>query len=113
MNNAITITPGQIVAICAGFSAICVAVGWVLKIIKAAKAPTKALEDRIEALERINGQHADYLANDKRRIDAIEEGNRVTQRAILALLSHGIDGNDVDGLKAAKSDLQKYLIERT
>lgn len=113
MDKVISFTPGQIVAICAGFSAICVAVGWVIKIVKAAKAPTKALESRVAELERSIKSHDDYLANDKRRIAAIEEGNRVTQRAILALLSHGIDGNDIDGLKAAKSELQLYLIERT
>lgn len=112
MNNVISFTPGQIVAICTGFTAICVAVGWVIKIVKAAKAPTKALETRVAALEHSIKSHDEYLANDQRRIAAIEEGNRVTQRAILALLSHGIDGNDVDGLKAAKTELEHYLIER-
>lgn len=108
----ISFTPGQIVAIAAGFSAICVAVGWVVKIVRAARAPTKALEGRVAALEASVKNHDEYLASDKRRLEAIEEGSRVTQRAILALLSHGIDGNDVDSLRAAKDELQKYLIER-
>lgn len=113
MDTIISFTPGQIVAIAAGFSAICIAIGWVIKIIKAAKAPTKALEARVTELEQAMKSHDEYLANDKRRIAAIEEGNRVTQRAILALLSHGIDGNDIDGLKSAKIELQNYLVERT
>ena len=113
MNTAISITPAQIVAIAAGFSAICVAVGWVIKIIKAAQAPTRALEERVTALEAVTKTYEGYFSNDKHRLDIIEEGNRVTQKAILALLSHGIDGNDIDGLRSAKAELQEYLIERT
>ena len=65
------------------------------------------------------GDHGERLArvearaqSNTHRLDAIEEGSRVTQRAILALLSHGIDGNDIDAMKAAKKELQEYLIER-
>lgn len=112
MDTIISFTPGQIVALAAGISAICAAVGWVIKILRHAKAPTKALEARMDAIEARMNSHDEYLASDKRRLEAIEEGNRVTQRAILALLSHGIDGNDIDGLRAAKSELQQYLIER-
>lgn len=112
MDTVISFTPEQLIAIAGGFTAICVAVGWVIKIVKAAKAPTKALEGRVAALEGTVKAYEDYFANDKRRLDVLEEGNRVTQKAILALLSHGIDGNDVEGLKAAKKELQEYLIER-
>ena len=42
----------------------------------------------------------------------LEEGNKITQRALLALLAHGIDGNDVDAMKKAKTDLTNYLIEQ-
>ena len=112
MDTVISFTPGQIIAFAGGFTAICVAIGWIIKIVKAAKAPTEALEARIAALEGTVKAYEDYFANDKRRLDVLEEGNRVTQKAILALLSHGIDGNDVEGLKAAKSELQQYLIDR-
>jgi hypothetical protein len=32
------------------------------------------------------------------------------QQSMLALLSHALNGNDVDSLKKAKEDLQNYLI---
>ena len=57
-------------------------------------------------------RHDELLANDKRHFEILEEGNRVNQRCMLALLSHDIDGNEVEGLKTAKDELQKFLINR-
>lgn len=116
MNEAISFTWGQFVtgflAVCAGITCVAVAASWVIKAIKAARAPTQKLEARIKALEEHDEEYKGYFAKDKSRLDNMEEGNRIMQRAMLALLSHGIDGNDVDSLKAAKNELQKYLIER-
>lgn len=53
-----------------------------------------------------------FFKNDKKRIDQIEEGNRITQQALLALLSHALDGNQIEPLKDAKSELEKYLIKK-
>ena len=52
------------------------------------------------------------FSNDNDRIEGIERGNRVTQRALLALLSHGIDGNEIDAMSKAKEELENYLIQR-
>lgn len=116
MDNVISFTTAQlfagILAICAGISCVAAAIGWVVKGVQAAKAPAKRLEERVSALEKLSEDHQKYFANDKDRLDAIEEGNRVTQRAILALLSHGIDGNDIEAMKKAKEELHEYLIER-
>ena len=32
------------------------------------------------------------------------------QKCMLALLSHGIDGNDIEQMQQARSDLNEYLI---
>lgn len=116
METVISFTPAQlfagILAVCAGISCIAAAIVWVAKGIRAAKAPAKRVEERLAALEKLAEDHQKFFANDKDRLDTIEEGSRVTQRAILALLSHGIDGNDIDGMKAAKKELQEFLIER-
>jgi len=57
-------------------------------------------------------QLKDYLDNDNRRIKTIEAGNRITQQALLALMSHALNGNDVDKLEKARDDLQEYLIAK-
>lgn len=54
----------------------------------------------------------DKLGNDNRRIKSLEDGNRVVCKALMALLSHEINGNSNDKLQKALSDLNDYLIER-
>ena len=91
----------------------------VAKIIEIIKSPEKAqnekiklLESRIEALEKTDNKIFTFLQNDNTRIDNITKGNAVTQTAILALLSHAIDGNNEVQLKEARDRLQDYLIHR-
>lgn len=51
------------------------------------------------------------LDRDNRRIEHLEEGNKVKCRALMALLSHEINGNSNDKLQKALGDLNDYLIE--
>jgi hypothetical protein len=88
--------------------------------IKAKNEPTEVLKNRIQNLEALTSteyvkRFADYdkhFDDDLKRIRSIEEGNRITQRALLALLKHSIDGNEVDELKSASDELTKYLINK-
>lgn len=54
----------------------------------------------------------DKLDSDNKRIASLEEGNKVICRALIAMLSHEINGNSTDKLQTALADLQNYLIER-
>ena len=116
MDKVLSFTVGQLIggflAICAGLSCIALAVSWIIKAVNKVRAPERKQDERITDLERRVAKHDEFLDRDKERLEAIEEGNRVTQRAILALLAHGIDGNDIDALRAAKTELQDYLIKR-
>ncbi len=116
MNTPITFTPatliGGFLALCAGLSCIAGAASWVIKMLRAAKAPAKRVDERLESLENTVEDYRAYFDNDQQRMAAIEAGSRITQKALLALLSHGIDGNDVEAMRAAKAELQEYLIER-
>ena len=51
------------------------------------------------------------LDSDDKRIQHLEEGNKVKCKALRALLSHGINGNSVDKLEKAMTELDEYLIE--
>ena len=84
----------------------------IVKAVKAAKAPNHQQNQRLEALEEWRKGVDDKLANDKRHLDAIDESNRVTQVALLALLDHGIDGNNTKQMQHAKEELQNHLINR-
>lgn len=52
------------------------------------------------------------LGNDNKRIKALEDGNKVVCKALMALLSHEINENSKDKLEKALADLHEYLIER-
>lgn len=84
----------------------------IVGIVKAIKAPDVAQNDRLTALEEDMAQVKQYLTNDKKAIDGLSEGDKVTKHAILALLGHGIDGNNVEEMIHSKHELEKYLINR-
>lgn len=63
------------------------------------------LSQKTEAIEQ-------RLDSDKQRLDDLETGLKYTLESLLALLSHAIDGNEVDGLKKAKQHLNDYLIQK-
>lgn len=51
------------------------------------------------------------LDSDNKRIKRLEDGNRVQCRALMALLSHEINGNSNDKLEKALNELNEYLLE--
>lgn len=79
---------------------------------RTAKAPNQALSERMDAFEEWKKDVDSKLDTDKKRLDTIDSGNRVTQLALLALLDHGIDGNNIDQMQHAKEELQNHLINR-
>lgn len=110
------LTPGELwAAVLAFASAIVLLSNAAEKIAKAwqtAKAPNERQDKRLADLEEHMKEVDEYLALDKRRLDTMDEGNRVTQRALLALLAHGIDGNNVEQMEKAKAQLEEHLINR-
>ena len=80
------------------------------KVITAVKKPKADQDKRITKLEeRVNAMEG-FLKKDKLRLDRMDEGQRVTMQALLALLDHNLDGNNIDQMQKAKKDLQKHLI---
>lgn len=116
MNTPITFTPtqliGAILAICAAVVTIAKAIDWIAKGVRKAKKPNDDQNSRLDAIEKRLSEFEQFFSTDKERLDAFERSNRITQRALLALLSHGIDGNDIDGLRKAQQELTDHLIEQ-
>jgi hypothetical protein len=84
----------------------------VAKIVQTLKAPNANQDKRLDELEDWRESVDRMLASDKKHLENIDEGNRATQRALLALLDHGIDGNNIKQMQAAKDELRSYLISR-
>lgn len=84
----------------------------IVTVIHAIKAPDTAQNDRLFALEADMAKVKQYLDRDRVLIAGLTEGDKVTKHSILALLGHGIDGNNRDEMIKAKHELETYLIER-
>lgn len=97
----------------AGFiSAVCASGNWIVKLVQAARAPNAKQDREIAELKEWRKGVDEKLDSDNRRLKAISESDRITQRALLALLAHGIDGNHQKQMEEAKEELQNHLISK-
>jgi hypothetical protein len=103
---------GGVLAIAGAISTLGGAAEKIAKVIRAAKAPNDEQDRRITEAEKDIAEIKGFLKIDKKRLDALEEGNRVTQRALLALLGHGLDGNNQKQMEEARAELENHLINR-
>ena len=96
-----TISSAQILALCAFITAI-----WgVYKIVKELKKPNEDLHEEVE-------RHSRLLDSDNKRLDEIEQSNKMILQTLLVIINHDITGNGIDKMKDTRDKLQEYLIER-
>lgn len=70
-----------------------------------------SLEEHQKEQDIIIEDHGRKIAGVEQRVNKSEHGINVMMKALLALLSHGIDGNAIDPMKEAKAALESYLID--
>lgn len=101
-----------VLAVAGAISTLGGAANWLVKLVQVIKSPNAEQDRRLSDLEKHMEEVDGYLANDKKRLDGIDESTRVTQRALLALLAHGIDGNHQNQMEEAKKELELHLIKK-
>lgn len=101
-----------VLAVASAFVLLSNAAEKIVKAYKAARAPSQKQDERLAALEAWRRTVDSKLDKNNCRLESIEEGNRASQRALLALLDHGIDGNNIEQMQTAKETLQNHLINR-
>ena len=111
-DTAITFTLSDVLWICGAICTLAAAVAVLYRAALKAGEPEHVQNQRLDALEKKVDKLSEYLDRDNRRLNSLDEGNRVTQQALLALMSHAINGNDIDKLSRAKDDLESYLINK-
>ena len=102
----------MLLAAAGAVSALGGAANWLVKLVQAMKAPNAEQDRRLSNLEKHMEQVDDFLSRDKVHLETIDESTRVTQRALLALLAHGIDGNHQKQMEDAKKELELHLIRK-
>ena len=124
MNETITISTSSIITVVlAVFGAIATigkGVEWIGKLITALRKPEATQNDRLDGMDtrikkledRMDADrilYMQYFERDKDKLDDVQEGMAVIIRAMLATISHAINGNDTDALRREQGSLQDYL----
>ena len=93
------------VAICVGFSSVCAAAVWIIKIVKGLKKPSVDVNEKLD--------------NDNKRIKALEEQSAFILKAIslllqddLAILEHLRTDNASGRMAEQEAKVQDFLIQR-
>lgn len=76
-----------------------------IKNYREAKRPRDDEKARLDALEK-------HVDNDNRRLNELEESNRLMLRAISQLIEHEVTGNHDGELRKVQQDINTYLINR-
>ena len=114
------LTPGQIVVLILGgllalaefINIIGTSVEKVTKAVKVAKAPNEEQNDQIRDLQEWRKEVDRKLGNDQSALRALHDGNQAILQTLIALLDHGIDGNNIRQMEDAKAELIKNLIKK-
>lgn len=102
---------GWFLAACGAFTAVCVAAGWLIKIVKALKKPSDDVKDRLK-------KHDELLDNDNKRIkkveddlDYIKKTQTQTLQCLLVILDELKKNNDTDGkIAKQKDEMQSFVL---
>lgn len=106
----VTISLSALLAVCGAIVSVSAAAGVIAKVYQAIKKPEKVQNQQISELTENLTKVEDKMETDRERLDDLETGMQYVLEALFALLSHAIDGNDVDGMKTVKAKLNTYLI---
>ena len=96
----------QLIILCSTVITLMVTLG------KTAQKPNQVQDDRLASLEKWRDAVEQRLENASSHFDKLDEGNRVTQKALLAILGHDISGNNEAELKDAQRELNDYLVKQ-
>ena len=101
-----------LLAVFGGIACIGGGMAYIVKLLQWVKKPNDKQDQLLREHTNLLKKHAELLDKDSRRLTELEEQDRLVMQALFALLSHGIDGNDVDAMKNVKAQIQKYLISK-
>ena len=110
MGEIVALVIGGILALSGAVSTVGGAMEKIIKAVRAVKAPEQAQNTKIEDIESRLDKIEAKLENDKKQINDAKECNHVLTKGMLALLEHGINGNNIDQMRDAKNGVEAYLI---
>lgn len=101
----ITLTYDNLLALLTGFTVVCVAAGWLIKIIKALKKPSDDIHAKLD--------------RDNKRIQKLEDDTEYVKNAMsvllrtnIVMLSHMRTNNNTGEIAKQEEEIQDFLIKR-
>ena len=106
--DELTIFWKVLLAIAAGI----VTIGGATAVISRWTSPYNTLKAEIDSLKAEVSTLKGYQNNDHKELQKVEIGIEKLCKCTLAITDHELTGNSVDKLRAAKDEMQDYLIEK-
>ncbi|MBQ9000276.1 MAG: hypothetical protein IJ087_00285 [Eggerthellaceae bacterium] len=101
-----------IMGICGAIITLGGAIAVLVKLYRWVRKPSAENTDSIE-------QMMDYLASDKRRIEALERRqdeqeaeSKLMLKSLMQIMSHEIDGNHKEQLRVTRDEVEQFLIDK-
>lgn len=79
---------------------------------KAVEAPNAAQDEKIADHEKRIAKLEQHRDDDRKELAAVREYNRISALAQIALLDHGLDGNNIKPMQDAKDELNHWLARK-
>ena len=104
------VTWETIIAICGGFTVICVSVGWLIKIIKGIRKPADDIHKNIKGNKSKIDEQEQKMGEMKETLDYLVNANNLVIRSLFTVLGELSANNDVNGhIAKAQSEIQNFL----
>lgn len=101
---------GGILALAAIISTVGGAAEKIVKAVKALRAPEEAQNSEIEEIKNRLGKLERSLIADEKQLADAQACNRVLTIGMMAMLEHGINGNNVEQMQKARDGIEDYLV---
>lgn len=111
-NETLLLIGAAVVGLPGAINTIGSAIEKVYKAKQALAAPNEEQNKRLDELEDRMDDVEQKLGNDRKELNEIHESNRINALALIALLDHSLDGNNVDQMKNAKDELNHWLAKK-
>lgn len=99
-----------ILSICAGFSAICLSIGYLIKIYKGLKKPGDDMKSNITSNKATISQHEDKFKDIDEKLKRLDNATNLIIRSLFTVLGELSANNDVNGhIAKAQSEIQEFL----
>lgn len=82
----------------------------IIKAVKAAKAPGDEIREELAELQEWRKGVDRKLGSDQKELKGMHDAHQAIFQALLALLDHGIDGNNITQMEDAKKEVRNHLI---